>query len=230
MSAVQTPPLSPEKHAAASADPYDQLSPAERYIHRTRDYALLRLLRRHAVESLGERRTLELGAGTGSLLKSLIAYGADPRFLMGIDINFRRLRRARNAAWGTSVAVADGALLPFRSEAFDLVFVFTALSSMRDIDVRRHAAHETMRVLRPGGMAIVYDFWTNPLNSHVQPVSAEELRRLFGPRPVEVERLTLAPPIVRALSGSEWLCRRLERLPFLRTHLLAAVEKEIVHG
>jgi ubiquinone/menaquinone biosynthesis C-methylase UbiE len=230
MNAVEAPAKLTEPFAAVSADPYDRLSAAERYIHRTRDYALLRLLRRHGVESFAGRRILELGAGTGSLLRSLVAYGAGPGALTGIDINFRRLRRARNAAPGTSVAVADGALLPFRSEAFDLVFVFTALSSMRDIDVRRHAAHETLRVLRPGGLAIVYDFWTNPFNSHVQPVSTEELRRLFEPRPVEIERVTLAPPIARALGGREPLCRPLERLSFLRTHILAVIEKEPLHG
>jgi ubiquinone/menaquinone biosynthesis C-methylase UbiE len=230
MSAVEAPSRQAQEDIPVSADPYDQLSPAERYLHRTRDYALLRLLRKRGVESLSGQRILELGAGTGSLLRSLVAYGADPQVLTGIDINFRRLRRARNAAPGTSVAVADGALLPYRNEAFDLVFVFTALSSMRDIDVRRHAAHEALRVLRPGGQIIVYDFWTNPFNSRVQPISPDELQRLFSPRPVEIERITLAPPIVRALGGREALCRPLQRFSFLRTHLLAAVEKEIVHG
>jgi ubiquinone/menaquinone biosynthesis C-methylase UbiE len=230
MSSLEAATRLADGRTVASADPYDQLSPAERYIHRTRDYALLRLLRRHGVEALARQRILELGAGTGSMLRSLIAYGAEPRLISGIDIDFRRLRRARNAAPGTSVAVADGALLPYRNDAFDLVFVFTALSSMPDVDVRRHAAHEALRVLRPGGRIIVYDFWTNPFNPRVLPVTPDELRRLFSPRAVEIERVTLAPPIVRALAGRESLCRVLERLPFLHTHLLAAIEKEIVHA
>jgi hypothetical protein len=41
-----------------------------------------------------------------------------------------------------------------------------------------------------------------------------------------VQRVTLAPPIARALGGRRRVCRALERLPFLRTHLLAAVTKE----
>jgi hypothetical protein len=47
-----------------------------------------------------------------------------------------------------------------------------------------------------------------------------------APQPVEIERVTLAPPIVRALGGRPALCRALERMPLLRTHLLAAVTKE----
>ena len=45
-------------------------------------------------------------------------------------------------------------------------------------------------------------------------------------KPTPVPRVTLAPPIVRALGGRPGLCRRLERLPWLRSHLLAAVTKE----
>jgi len=225
MTAVEAPPMPIQQQEPNPVAPYDHLPPAERYLHRTRDEALLTLLRRRGIETLAGRRILELGCGSGSLLRSLITYGASAERLTGIDPNFRRLRRARNAS-GANVALADGALLPYRSEAFDLVFVFTALSSMVDLDVRRHATHEALRVLRPGGLVIVYDFWTNPFNSSVRPVSAAELQHVFEPHRVEIERVTLAPPLVRLLGGREPLCRALERLPLLHTHLLAAVTKE----
>jgi ubiquinone/menaquinone biosynthesis C-methylase UbiE len=204
--------------------PYDQLSRAERYIHQTRDAALLRMLAAHNI-SLRDQRILELGCGSGSFLQSLLAYGADRARLAAIDRDFRRVRRARNAA-GVAPAVADGALVPYRDNAFDLVFIFTALSSMIDIEVRRHAAHETMRVLRPGGMAVIYDFSVNPFNTRVVPISANELRHIFEPHKVDLERVTLAPPIVRLTGGQATLCRVLEHAPFLRTHMLAAVVKE----
>jgi len=224
MTAVEAPPMSIQQQEPIPVAPYGHLSRAERYLHQTRDEALLTLLRRNGIESLAGLRILELGCGSGSLLHSLITYGATAERLTGIDPNFRRLRRARNAS-GATVAIADGALLPYRSEAFDLVFVFTALSSMVDLEVRRHAAHEALRVLRPGGLAVVYDFWTNPFNSSVLPVSAAELHHIFEPYTVEIERLTLAPPLVRVLGGRESLCRMLDRLPFLHTHMLAAVPK-----
>jgi hypothetical protein len=56
-------------------------------------------------------------------------------------------------------------------------------------------------------------------------VRSAEVRELFAPQIVEIERITLAPPIVRALGGRSSLCGPLERAPFLRTHLLAAVRK-----
>ena len=81
-------------------------------------------------------------------------------------------------------------------------------------------------MLRPGGLLLVSDFRVNPRNPRGRPLRIGELRGLFAPRPVEVEQVTLAPPIVRALGGRRGLCGPLERLPFLRTHLLAAVVKE----
>ncbi len=204
--------------------PYDHLSTAERYLHLTRDEALLALLRRHGVADLAGQRILELGCGEGALLRTLFHHGAEPDKTAGVDIDSGRSRRAR--ATGAHVGVADIAALPYRDGAFDLAFAFTVFSSVLDRAARRRAAAEAMRVLRPGGLLVVYDFWLNPFNSSVRPLRPRELRALFAPRPVELERVTLAPPIVRALAGRPGLCAALERLPLLRTHLLAVVAKE----
>jgi ubiquinone/menaquinone biosynthesis C-methylase UbiE len=211
---------------AAEAGPYDQLSPSERYIHRTRDEALLALLRRHGVASLGGRRVLELGCGEGSFLRSLLSYGAEPDLLEGVDLRPGRVAAARRLVPGARLSAADGAALPYRDGVFDVVFAFTFFSSVTGPAPRRRAATEALRVLRAGGLLIVYDFWINPLNPRVRPLGAAELFALVAPRRVEMERVTLAPPIVRALGGRRALCRPLERLPLLRTHLLAAVTKE----
>lgn len=43
---------------------------------------------------------------------------------------------------------------------------------------------------------------------------------------VDLRRVSLAPPITRALAGWSWLaCELLEKLPFLSTHYLAAIVK-----
>jgi SAM-dependent methyltransferase len=148
-------------------DPYEHLDAAERYIHRTRDRALLALLRRRGIADLGALRIVELGCGDGSLLRSLRHYGADPAALQGVDIDPRRVARARTALFGAQAGVADIAALPYRDGAFDLAFAFTLFSSVRDERVRRIGAAEALRVRRPGGLLMYYDYWTNPLTRRV---------------------------------------------------------------
>ncbi len=214
---------------AAIAEPdvalYGRLTAAERYIHHTRDQAMLALLRRHDRARLSGLRILELGCGLGSLLRSLLHYGAGATSLHGIDADMGGLAQARGSLPDGPLAVADVGALPYRDRSFDLAFAFTVFSSVRDERTRADGAAEAMRVLRPGGLLVVYDFVLNPTNARVRAIGPGELRRLFDPLPVAIERLTLAPPIVRMLGGRRALCAPLERLPFLRTHMLAAVVK-----
>lgn len=226
MTAIEAPAASVSRPGSAEVALYEHLGAAERYLHRTRDEALLALLRRHGCARLGELRILELGCGEGSLLRSLLHYGADEGRLDGIDLASAAVRQARAALPGARLSVADAAALPYRTGIFDLALAFTAFSSICHREARRRTAAEALRVLRPGGLLVVYDFWVNPLNRQVRPLRAGELRALFAPRPAEMESVTLAPPIVRALGGRPALCRPLERLPFLHSHLLAAVVKE----
>jgi SAM-dependent methyltransferase len=218
---VATPVAS--RLAVGGASLYEHLGAGDRYMHITRDDAFLALLRRHGFDSLGPLRILELGCGEGSFLRTLIAHGANSALLQGMDVDARRLRLACKTA---AVALAAVGALPYADGAFDLAVAFTVFSSVLDPETRRLGANEAMRTLRPGGLLVAYDFAVNPTNRSVRPVGAAELRALFAPRTVEIERVTLAPPLARALAGRPALCRPLERLPFLRTHLLAAVRKE----
>jgi ubiquinone/menaquinone biosynthesis C-methylase UbiE len=223
---VISPSLRVASDEAADADTlYGALSRADRYIHATRDRALFGRLRRAGYATLSGRRILELGCGAGSLLRTLVHYGADRRRLEGIDVDAAQLWTGRDVAPGVGLARATAASLPFHADAFDLVFASTVFSSMLEQPVRLSAAGEAMRVLRPGGIMVVYDFWTNPLNSAVRAIGEREMRGLFPSHVVEVERVTLAPPIVRALGGRDALCEPLDRIRPLRTHLLATVLK-----
>lgn len=205
---------------------YSHLSGADRYIHETRDVAFFSLLKRHGINSLAGLRVLELGCGDGAMIRSLAHYGADLHLVDGIDIDPTRAASAHAAFSPAGIAAGDASLLPYRDASFDLALAFTSFSSIIDRAVRARAATEALRVLRPGGLLVVYDFRVNPTNPATRPLREAELRDLFDDRRLDVERVTLAPPIVRMLRGQRALCRPLERIPWLRTHLLAAVTKE----
>ena len=205
---------------------YSHLSDADRYIHETRDQAFRSLLKRHGIVSLEGIRVLELGCGDGAMIRSLAHHGADLSLVNGIDINPARASSAHAAYSPAGIAAGDASHLPYRDASFDLALAFTSFSSMTGKAVRARAATEALRVLRPGGLLVVYDFRVNPTNPATRPLREAELRDLFGHRHVDVERVTLAPPIVRVFRGRRALCRPLERIPWLRTHLLAAVTKE----
>ena len=219
-------PVAATQQGTTETGLYEQLDAADRYVHNSRDEALLALLRRHGIDTLAGLRILEVGCGGGSLLRTLLHYGADGDKITGIDIAPARIADAAAAAPGTLLAVANATALPYRDGSFDVAFAFTSLTSMLGQPERKQAARETLRVLRPGGLLVVYDFWVNPLNKTTRSLRATELRALFAGNRIEIERVTLAPPIVRALGGRPGLCRQLERLPWLRSHLLAAVIKE----
>ena len=124
----------------AEGSPYALLNGGERYLHETRDEALLALLRRHGIERLDELRILELGCGEGALLRSLLHYGAQERLIEGLDIDPARLARARVSLPDVPLAVASVDALPYRSESFDVAFAFTMFSSVLDPEARRMAA------------------------------------------------------------------------------------------
>ena len=100
----------------------------------------------------GPRDELATGFGTGYWLHRLIAWGAQPQHVTGIDLLRDRVRRAarlgpRDIGMFCSSAVA----LPFRSASCDLVMQFMVFTSILDADVRRWVAEEMDRVLTPEG-------------------------------------------------------------------------------
>lgn len=205
---------------------HDPAGPAARYIHETRERALLSLLRRHGFLELGRLRILDIGCGEGASLRALLRLGATPAGVAGVDLLRERVMGARSLPAPVAVCVADAGALPFADGTVDLALAFTLLSSIPDAEARARAAREAVRVLRPGGMLVVYDFWINPLNRDVRPLRARELRRLFAGCHLDMQRVTLAPPLVRVLARRcRWACAALDRLPWLRTHYLTAVRK-----
>ena len=94
----------------------------------------------------------------------------------------------------------------------------------------RHAATlaaAMWRWLAPGGAVLWYDFTVNnPRNPDVRGVPLAEVRTLFPKGRITARRVTLAPPLARAVCRIHpRLYPLLNAMPLLRTHVLAWVVK-----
>jgi SAM-dependent methyltransferase len=207
---------------------YSYWEPANLYLYQARERALVSLLAGAGLLPLTNLRVLDMGCGEGAVLRDLLRLGARPENLAGVDLLVTRLAKAGALNSGMAFSVADAASLPYADASFDLLLAFTLLSSIIDVAARGATASEMLRVLRPGGVLVVYDFWVNPRNPDVRPLRRAEVRRLFPGCTFNWRRVTLAPPLLRLLASAPggWLvCYLLEKLPFLCTHFLAAVTK-----
>ena len=124
---------------------------------------------------------------------------------------------------GLSVEV--GRCIPFPDNNFDIVVQYTVFSSVLDDNFRKQLASEMLRVSKPEGLIISYDFWpNNPHNKDVRGVTQSDIRRLFPGCRYHVQRIILAPPISRRVAPiSSVACEILERIPVLRSHFLIGI-------
>jgi SAM-dependent methyltransferase len=215
------------RRAARGADQrYDRSSPANRYLYETRGRDLRALLGRHGLLPLSGRRIIDIGCGNGAVLAELAQYGAEPRLMCGVDLLPDRLAAARDTLPQASFALADASRLPHPGASFDVAVQFTLMSSVLDSRARRAIAAEAMRVLKPGGTLIWYDFIWNPGNPDTRGIRLAELLQLYPGCAVDARRATLAPPLLRLIAPrSRALCRALDAAPFLRSHYLALIRR-----
>lgn len=214
---------------------YARRRPSERYswftdaqvlLIQERERAVLRLLRQAGITRLGDRDILEVGCGSGFWLREFIKWGADPARLVGVDLLEDRIADARRlTAPGVRFRAGTALGTGLAAHGFDLVLQATVFTSILDPAVRRALATEMLRLLRPGGHVLWYDFRVNnPRNPDVRGVGAAEIRRLFPGCALRLRRVTLAPPLARAVAPrSRALATVLTALPWLRTHYLALI-------
>lgn len=205
---------------------YALTSPPNLFARQGQQAALLRGLTTAALLPLSSKRILEIGCGRGQWIAAFEDFGAARENIAGIDLDESRLSAARKRFSGADLRVGDASLLPWSSGSFEIVFQSTVFTSILDADVRRRVAGEMLRVLRADGAILWYDFrYNNYANLHVRAVQASELRSLFPGCDIELEKVTLAPPLARRLVPRSWLLASwVERLKVLNTHYLAVIQ------
>jgi ubiquinone/menaquinone biosynthesis C-methylase UbiE len=94
---------------------------------------------------------LDAGCGTGVFTRDIISSGSQ---VIGLDISFPMLRRARENAGGVRFhpILGDISTLPFREESFNKVVSITALEFIAEA---KSAVAELFRVAKKGGVVVV---------------------------------------------------------------------------
>jgi ubiquinone/menaquinone biosynthesis C-methylase UbiE len=195
------------------------MKPEEHDIMRAAEdrYWWYQALRQHVADSIKPAATkfslLDAGCGSGGMLAAVRAKFPQAE-LTGIDASEHAIELCRERNTGTDLIQASVHELPFPENRFDFVLSIDVWSHTGVEDAL--AAHETSRVLRPGGKLILnlaaFEFLKG---AHDRAVDVDrrytrgEVRALLEGANFEIERIsywnaTLTPPIALL----RWLSRR----------------------
>jgi len=164
---------------------------------------------------------LDVGCGTGWWLERLAADQRTTARLHGVDLLPDRATAAQRRVPNAEVRVGDARQLPFASGAFDVVTLFTVLSSLGSVGDVQRALGEARRVLAPGGALLVWEPRLPTPNRNTIRISQRLLRRALAGAEIDAVATTVAPPIARRLgSSTARLYPRLARRRALLTHRL----------
>lgn len=214
------------------ADPrYSPLQPDVCHLLQERQRVLLQLLAQARCGDLAALRLVEVGCGAGGNLLDLLRWGFAPAHLMGLELLPERHTQARAVLPpATGVWLGDALQAPIEPSSQDLVLQSTVFSSLLDDGFQQQMADAMWRWLKPGGAVIWHDFTVdNPRNPDVRGVPLARVRELFPAGRITHRRVTLAPPLARALCRLHpGLVPLFNALPLLRTHVLAWIAKPAV--
>jgi ubiquinone/menaquinone biosynthesis C-methylase UbiE len=207
---------------------YSLFNPGHLFMMQDRERHVLAMLQRHGCTPLSTKKILEVGCGTGYWFHEFLKWGACPENLTGVDLLPDRVTEARHSLPETVTVLCGSATrLEFLDASFDLVLQSTVFTSILDPAVKEQVAGEMLRVLKPDGVILWYDYHlNNPSNPDVCGVKKREVSQLFPGCEIHLQRITLAPPLSRALAPYSWLfCHLLSKIPILCTHYFGVIRK-----
>lgn len=140
-----------------------------------------KLIRR--LDDLDDSSMLDIGSGAG-IGASLIAHAANIKKVTCIDLSVPALRVVQTFGFSALVASAEGAVLPFPNETFDIVVIDEVIEHLVDTDSIMDEIH---RVLKPTGQLVISTpnlaSWFNriALLFGIQPAYSEVIfKKVYG--------------------------------------------------
>ena len=212
----------------AVGDRYSAVRPEVWQTLQERQRTMLRLFQQLGINDVSQLQLTEVGCGTGGNLLELLRLGFAPERLTGIELLPERHALARHVLpAATQVWLGDAMQAPVAAQSQDIVLQATVFSSLLDDHFQAQLANKMWHCLRPGGAVLWYDFTiNNPSNADVRGVPLKRVRELFPHARIQSHRITLAPPLARAVCRVHpSLYSLFNLLPLLRTHLLAWIQK-----
>lgn len=161
---------------------------------------------------------LDVGCGTGWLLETL-AHHNPALALYGVDLLADRVDAAHRRVPSARVTQGSALALPAATASVDAVTFITVLSSLRGRSDRRAALAEARRVVRPGGVVVVWEPRVPTPNRRTCHVPVREVREALAPCSLARRSITLLPPLARRLPSARAYAV-LSQVSALRTHRL----------
>lgn len=167
--------LSPEEKSRRVGQVFDSVASRYDLMNDLMSFGTHRLWKRFALNLTGVRagdRVLDLASGTGDLAARLAERVGPRGRVIASDINYSMLAEGRRRLIDRGLAgpidylLADAEALPFADGCFDCVTIGFGL---RNVSRKDRALEEMLRVLRPGGRAVILEF-SHPVAPGLKPV------------------------------------------------------------
>ena len=142
---------------------FDDIAPTYDRLNHVLSMNVDKLWRRHALQEIVDgtpQRILDVACGTGDSTISIARAAAEGSEVIGADISEGMMAlvkgKAEKAGVGEriSLQVADGEALPYEEGTFDRV---TCAFGIRNFEHKEKGLEEFLRVLKPGGKAVVLE-------------------------------------------------------------------------
>ena len=194
-----------------------------------KSFALRKLLRRLIGENLSQIHVLDVGCGTGTLLRELLELGVEAQNCTGVDFLSDRIEEANNRSPQAMNFQVGGLESVDPAHRFNLVTAFTVLSSVLDAQARQDLLKEMWSRVKPGGWMMIFDFrFNNPRNKDVRAVRSIDFDCLSASCAQQITKSLLTPPpIARCLCQVHALLDRAFAaiLPIARSHRFWVFQK-----